>query len=203
MYTPAHFKMKEPAQLQRFIQENSFGILVAPVEGRPFATHLPFLFEASSGEQGRLLTHLARANPHWRALDGAELLVIFAGPHAYISPSWYAESQSVPTWNYVTAHVYGIGRLLADGPELHQLLAQTVRFYEPDSPLLAHLGEEYYTQMAKGVVGLEIAINSIEGKAKLSQNRSAESIQGVIEGLRRTLDPQAHEIARLIEENQA
>lgn len=198
MYTPSHFVMGDPAEITAFIQQNSFGILFAPVEGHPFATHLPILLEPESGEKGRLLTHFARANPQWRELDGKEVLVVFPGAHAYVSPSWYVEQQAVPTWNYLAVHVYGTCRVITDDAELHGLLAKTVRYYEPNSPLLDHLHEEFYTKMAKAVVGVEIAITGIEGKAKLSQNRSAESYQGVIEGLNQSQDPQAVEVARLM-----
>lgn len=201
MYTPAHFAMDDAAEITPFIQQNSFGILFAPVEGRPFATHLPFLLDTVEGEKGRLLTHFARANPHWRALDGAEVLVVFAGPHAYISPSWYVEQQAVPTWNYVAVHVYGTCRIMQEDTELQALLARTVQYYEPASPLLDHLHEELYTKMAKGVVGVEISITAIEGKAKLSQNRLPESVQGVINSLRGTDDPQGDAVATLMAKN--
>lgn len=201
MYTPSHFAMNDPASIFQFVRQHSFGILVAPVNGRPFATHLPFLLDDQSGGQGRLLTHFARANPQWRELDGAEVLVVFQGPHAYISPSWYAESRGVPTWNYVAAHIYGTCRLIQDQAELQSLLAQTVRYFEPDSPLLDHLHEEFYVKMAAAVVGVEIQITAMEGKAKLSQNRPVDSIRGVIEALRKSGDSQATEVARLIEQN--
>lgn len=199
MYNPSHFAIHDPASISQFIRQHSFGMLVAPVNGRPFATHLPFLLDDQSGEQGRLLTHLARANPHWRELDGAEVLVVFQGPHAYISPSWYAESRAVPTWNYVAAHVYGTCRLLQEEQALQSLLAQTVRYYEPDSPLLDHLHEEFYLKLSAAVVGIEIQVTAMEGKAKLSQNRSDASIRGVIEGLRQSADGQAIAVARLME----
>lgn len=201
MYTPSHFAVHDPASIIQFIRQHSFGILVAPVNGRPFATHLPFLLDDQSGEQGRLLTHFARANPHWRELDGAEVLVVFQGPHAYISPSWYAETRGVPTWNYVAAHIYGTCQLIQDKTELQSLLVQTVRYFEPDSPLLDHLHEEFYAKMSAAVVGVEIQITAMEGKAKLSQNRPDESILGVIEGLRKSADGQATEVARLMEHN--
>lgn len=201
MYTPSYFAMNDPASIIHFIRQNSFGILVSPVNGRPFATHLPFLFDHKSGEQGRLLTHFARANPHWRELHGAEVLVIFQGPHAYISPSWYAEAQAVPTWNYVAAHIHGTCQLIEDKAELQSVLERTVRYFEPDSPLLDHLHEEFYVKMSQAVVGVEIQITAMEGKAKLSQNRPDASIRGVIEGLRKSADGQAIEVARLMEQN--
>lgn len=201
MHIPSHFAMRDRESIIQFIRQHSFGILISPVNGRPFATHLPFLLDDQGGEQGRVLTHLARANPQWRELDGAEVLVVFQGPHAYISPSWYAESQGVPTWDYVAAHVYGVGRLIEDQAELQPLLAQTVRYYEPDSPLLDHLHEEFYVKMSAALVGVEIQVTAMEGKAKLSQNRPDESIRGVIEGLRKSADGQATEVARLMQHN--
>jgi transcriptional regulator len=198
MYTPAHFDMRDPDAI-RFIQENSFGILFSPVAGRPFATHLPMIINQGDGEKGQLLCHFARANPQWRELDGAEVLVVFQGPHAFISPSWYVERQAVPTWNYLAVHVYGTCRVMRDDAELHALLARTVRTYEPESPLLEQLHEEIYVKMAKAVVGVAIEITAIEGKAKLSQNRSPESIRGVIDGLRSSGDGGAGEVATLME----
>lgn len=201
MYIPSHFAMRDQESIVQFIRQHSFGILVSPVNGRPFATHLPFVVDDQGGEQGRLLTHFARANSHWRELDGAEVLVVFQGPHAYISPTWYAESQGVPTWNYVSAHVYGTCRLIQDEPDLQSLLAQTVRYYEPDSPLLAHLHEDFYVRMSAAIVGVQIDITAMEGKEKLSQNRPAESVRGVIEALRNSADGQAIEVARLMQRN--
>jgi transcriptional regulator len=107
----------------------------------------------------------------------------------------------VPTWNYTAVHVYGRCRVIREAHELGAVLADTVRFYEPNSPLLGHLNEEFYSNMARGIVGFEIEISRMEGKAKLSQNRSAGSVQGVIGGLRQSPDYQAAEVARLMESN--
>ncbi|MCL5677544.1 MAG: FMN-binding negative transcriptional regulator [Firmicutes bacterium] len=182
----------------RLIRQNGFGILFSQVKGHPFATHLPFVVNEAGGEKGSLSGHLAKANPHWRELDGAEVLVVFQGPHAYISPSWYAEKQAVPTWNYVAVHVYGQCRIVQDERELRTLLSEMTRFYEPDSPLADHLDEEFYVKMANAIVGFEIRITAMEGKAKLSQNRSADTIRGVIDGLSKSPECLDVEVAKLM-----
>jgi transcriptional regulator len=196
MYIPASFAMRDREQMVQFLQENSFGILFSQVQGRPFATHVPLLLDA---EGNKLFGHLAKANPHCRELDGAEVLVVFQGPHAYISPSWYVERQGVPTWNYIAVHVYGNCHIVRDEKTLRVLLREMVRFYEPNSPLVDHLDEEYYVKMANAVVGLEIEITAMEGKAKLSQNKSPDTIRGVINGLRNTKDCLAGEVAARME----
>src|SRR5437868_7041638 len=105
MYIPAHFREDDPERLHSLIQEYSFGMLVTCEVGRPFASHLPFLLDTGRGPQGTLRAHLARANPQWQSFaSGQEALVIFQGPHAYLSPSWYETHPSVPTWNYAAVH---------------------------------------------------------------------------------------------------
>ncbi|UOF90002.1 FMN-binding negative transcriptional regulator [Fodinisporobacter ferrooxydans] len=199
MYIPASFEIHDTEEMVQFIRQNSFGILFSQVNERPFATHLPLLIEQGATRKQTLLGHFAKANPHWRKLDGAEVLIVFQGPHAYISPSWYVEKQAVPTWNYVAVHVTGKCRIIQDERQLHSLLMETVRFYEPNSSLLDHLDEEFYVKLEKAVVGFEIEVAAMEGKAKLSQNKSADTIRAVIDGLRNSNDRQAGEVARLMQ----
>lgn len=199
MYLPASFKIQDTQEMVRFIQQNSFGILFSQVNGHPFATHLPLLIKEGSTENRKLLGHFAKANPHWNELDGVEVLTVFHGPHAYISPSWYVEKQAVPTWNYLAVHVTGKCRIIQDAQRLHALLAETVRFYEPDSALLDHLDEEFYLKMEHAVVGFEIEITGMEGKAKLSQNKSTDTIRGVIAGLLESKDSKASEVSGLMQ----
>ena len=110
MYIPKAFQVSDSRVLAEFIASNSFATLISSVQGSLFATHLPLILDQSRSSQGVLLGHVARANRHWQAFDGQqEALAIFHGPHAYISPSWYASSSpAVPTWNYAVAHVYGV-----------------------------------------------------------------------------------------------
>lgn len=122
MYVPEHFKESDAERLAVLINGNSFGMLVTAPEGVPFVTHLPFLIERYGNSQGRLLGHMARANPQWQHFSsGSEVVAIFQGPHAYISPSWYA-SPGVPTWNYAVVHLRGIPRLIEDESELAALI---------------------------------------------------------------------------------
>src|SRR4051794_27392492 len=100
MYVPSAFAESDLNKLHDFIERNSFGLLVSLVKGVPFATHLPFLLERNSGPDGSLVGHMARANPHWQELEAQTVLVVFSGPHAYISPTWYEAENVVPTWNY-------------------------------------------------------------------------------------------------------
>jgi transcriptional regulator len=197
MYVHKHFAMNDPADIEKFIRTHSFGMLISSVQDEPFATHLPFLYDA---EQRVLFAHMARANPQWRELDGQKALVVFAGPHAYISPSWYEEPAAVPTWNYVAVHVYGTCSVLAGEDGLKTLLADTVRYYEPDSQLPTRENESFYRNMMKAIVGFRIDITKIEGKAKLSQNRSPAVQDRVVKKLEMSGDPQAQAIGRCMTE---
>ena len=115
MYVPKHFALNDAAELGVFIGANPFATIVSLLEGELVATHVPVLLDGDAAAGGTLVGHFARANPHWRAFDGAaESLVIFAGPHAYVSPAWYNETPSVPTWNYAAVHVYGTVRAIED-----------------------------------------------------------------------------------------
>ena len=112
MYTPKHFEMNDPAELTAFMQHYNFAALVTSHEGNITASHLPFMLDASRGEHGTLIAHLAHTNPQWQTFaSGQEALVIFTGPHAYVSPSWYEKpTTNVPTWNYTAVHAYGVDR---------------------------------------------------------------------------------------------
>ena len=186
MYTPTHFREDRLDVLHALMRAEPFATVVTAMDGVPEATHLPLLLDASRGPYGALRGHMARANPQWRAFDGErQALVIFQGPHAYISPSWYATSPSAPTWNYLVAHAYGRPRVIEDAEEVLRLLTQTVATFETpfERPWSADsLPEGYIAGLAKGVVAFEMVIERIEGKAKLSQNRPADR-EGVIAAL--------------------
>lgn len=107
MYVPTSFREDHPEKLHEFIKSYSFGTLFSDTEGGLQASHLPFLLDEKMGTQGVLAGHMAKANSHWQSLSGQEVLVVFQGPHVYISPAWYEEPETVPTWNYVAVHVYG------------------------------------------------------------------------------------------------
>jgi len=192
MYIPAWFREEDTSVLHDLMRQHSFATLITTPEGRPFASHLPFLLDAERGPYGTLCAHMARANAQWRHFeDGQESLVIFQGPHTYISPSWYADHLSVPTWNYAVVHAYGKPRLLGEA-ETRALLASLVETFE--APLeppwrMDSLPEETIAKMLRGLVGFEIEIARLEGKLKLSQNRSEADQEHVVEVLQASGDP--------------
>jgi transcriptional regulator len=183
MYIPSAFRADARAALYDLIERHGFGTFVTVIGGTPFASHLPFVLDR---ERGLLLGHVARANPHWRALDGgAESLAVFQGPHGYVSPSWYTTGPAVPTWNYAAVHVYGAARAMDGEARLLDLLGRLVGQYETgrERPWAMDLPADYLKKMLHGIVGFEMPIARIEGKFKLSQNRSAEDRRGVMREL--------------------
>jgi transcriptional regulator len=186
MYIPERFREDDTAVLQAFIREHSFGALVTRGKDVPFATHLPFLFDASRGRYGLLSAHMARANPQWREFEsGREALVIFAGPHAYVSPSWYDVALSVPTWNYAAVHAYGVPRIIEDRQLLYEQLKTLIETNEAQfaQPWQFDLPQDYIEKLMHGVVGFTLEITRLEGKFKMSQNRTPAEREKVIAAL--------------------
>lgn len=200
MYSPESFRVGDRATLHAFMRRHSFATLVTHRDGRIEATHLPFVLKEDDGGHGTLRGHLARANPQWRDLEGGgEALVIFTGPHAYVSPSWYQTSPAVPTWNYTAVHAYGIPRIVGDAGEFAAMLHELVEFNERDRPdrWPGEMPPEFRDRLMKGIVGFEIGITRLEGKFKLGQNRP-EDAPGVIAGLSQSSHPDDREIAELM-----
>lgn len=186
MYNPKHFKTEDIEQMHDLMRQHNFATLVTQHDGAPFATHLPVLLDAARGPYGTLVAHVARGNPQWRDLAAEqETLIIFQGPHAYISPSWYGVAPSVPTWNYAAVHAYGAARLVEDRAELREMLRALVHHHESgfEHPWPMDVPEDYMENMMRGVVGFEIAIERLEGKLKLSQNRVADDRRRVVDAL--------------------
>jgi transcriptional regulator len=186
MYIPEQFREDDKTTLQTFIREHSFGILVTRGDDAPFATHLPFLYDAGRAALGILQAHMARANPQWREFaNGREALVIFQGPHAYVSPSWYDVALSVPTWNYAAVHACGIPRVIEDKQLLYKQLKTLIEIHESrfEQPWTFELPEDYIEKMMRGVVGFTLEITRLEGKFKMSQNRTPVEREKVIAAL--------------------
>ena len=199
MYLPPIFKELRPDIVQRLMRENGFATLVTSAEGVPFASHIPVLIagDAAAGTL-RIRGHVARANPHWKQFaEGAPVLAIFSGPHCYVSPSWYAEAENVPTWNYAVVHAYGAAALL--GPEeVRALLKDLVEANESafEQPWrFDSLPAQLVDGLLHGIVGFEIAVERLEGKLKLSQNRPPEERRRVREALATSPDPLARDVA--------
>lgn len=161
MYIPYKMAMSDEDDTGRFITANPFGLMVSPSLA---ATHLPFILDPQEGEKGALYGHVARANPQWKELAGQRVLVVFSGPHAYISPRWYPPKEAVPTWNYAAVHCYGVVELL-DAPATREMMARMLDTFEPglsgDATLMP---EAYLSHQLQGIVGFKIQLDDVQGK---------------------------------------
>jgi transcriptional regulator len=177
MYVPNHFSITDEEEIFSFLDANAFGQLISIADQRLTASHLPFLV---SDNRKHLRCHLARQNPHWQQLEDQQVLVTFQGPHDYISPGWY-QTAGVPTWNYQALHIYGRCRVFDQSEALATVVEALTKRYESgfDTPW----EPQYRDAMLKAIVGVEIEIEEIQCKYKLSQNRPAQDHQGVIDKL--------------------
>jgi transcriptional regulator len=205
VYLPPAFTEARPEVLFAHIERHDFGLLVSHGAAGLVASHIPFLVERH-GEELHLLGHLARPNPQVEDLSvSREVLAIFSGPHAYISPSWYAAGPSVPTWNYVDVHAYGKMQLVEDDDWLRRLVRRLSDRHEAGNPApwrMQDLPEAYLAGMLKGIIGLDITVTRLEGKFKLSQNRPAVDRPRVIAALERCSDDDALGVAALMRERE-
>lgn len=196
MYTPSAFRLESLPELHEHILATRLAILVSHGPQGLEASHIPLLLDPDAGEFGTLHGHLARANPHWRALAAGEVMVIFPGVDAYISPGFYAakaeHGKVVPTWNYETVHAYGQAEVFTDAQRLLQVVSgltdrHEARQAQPWS--VSDAPTDYIDGMLKAIVGFSIPIARLEGKRKLGQNRSNADLQGVKAGLSASSDP--------------
>lgn len=182
MYLPAHFAETRPEELERIIKTHPLGMLVAHADGALDADHIPFRFDAQATAQaplGTLSAHVARANPLWqRCPTGTPVMVVFRGAEAYISPNWYPSKHEthrlVPTWNYEVVHAHGVLTVHDDERYVRGLVARLTRTHEATEPRPWKMGDsapEYIDSMLANIVGIEVAVTSLVGKVKLSQNR--------------------------------
>lgn len=189
MYIPEHFRVEDQAAAVAYMRANPFVILISEGRSEPFATHVPVVIRQLEG-QIKLRGHVAKANPHWRYLqDQPHCLVIFHGPHAYVSPTNYETKENVPTWNYGAVHAYGEARTFSEVPELLNMLDDLIPTFEAAyAEQWSSLNEAYRNRMLNHIVGFEIAVNKLEAKFKLSQNRTRKEQQNVIDSLGRSSD---------------
>lgn len=191
MYQPAQFAEHRPEEWHRLIREHPLGMLVTATAAGLEAEHLPFVLEAERGPGGTLLAHVARANPVWRAVgEGDAVMVVFRGVQGYISPNWYPSKHEhhrhVPTWNYEVVHVHGRIRVLDDTNAVRGAVAKLTRQSEAGQPVPWKMGDapaDYLASELAQIVAIEIAIERIEGKRKLSQNRDERDFRNVVETL--------------------
>ena len=201
MYIPEFNRQEDRATILAFLQANPFAILVSNVDGIPFATHLPLLIE-EAGDQIIVQGHMAKANAHWKSMkETEESLIIFHGPHAYISPSLYENRESVPTWNYAAVHVYGEPTLFTDEESLRATLHRMIDTFESSyMAQWSELSEQYQSRMMKHIVGFNIKVKRLEGKFKLSQNRTKGEQAQVIQSLNQSKDSNISGVAHLMQQ---
>lgn len=207
MYLPAHHREDDPQHIQALIQARPLGLLVTNGPGGLIANPIPFLLDMSRGAHGTLVAHMARANPQWQeADDQREALVVFQDADAYITPAWYATKHEtgkvVPTWNYATVHAWGPLRAIDDPAWLHKQIRQLTATQESprEKPWAVEDAPERFIDMqVRAIVGIEVPIARIEGKWKVSQNRSDADRAGVIAGLRDEPDADAWRVADMVE----
>lgn len=195
MFIPGHFEVTDMDEVRDFIQKNSFGMIITTDQGRPIATHLPLELKEEDGDYC-ISGHFAKANPQWKTLSGQkEVLVIYQGPHAYISSTWY-EEENVSTWNYQAVHVYGTAEIL-DETELKADLKHLMQKYETDKEngaVWENTSDETKKQI-NGIVGFKVKVNEVQAAYKLSQNRNEKDYDTIIEKLYESKDLNAHQVA--------
>lgn len=204
MYVPKAFAVEDASRLHEFMRAHDFALVVSSGGQGLLATHLPVLIDSDRGAKGTIVAHLARANRHYLDLQGTEVMVVFSGPHGYVSPRWYAADKAVPTWNYTAVHAYGTARAVFDAGELRAMVARLADRHEGRATkpwTLENAGEDYIQMMLKGIVGIEIAITRLEGKFKLSQNRDEADRRGVVAALARSGQAGDRELAEFMRAN--
>lgn len=202
MYIKPAYEERELAVLHRHMTDWSFATLISHSDAGLQVTHLPFLLDPAKGALGTLTTHIARANPHGANLhDGGRALVVFNGPHAFVSPSWYRDQMTFPTWNYAAIHASVTLSRIDDPERIRAILHRTVAQY--DTPVGGNwsfdaMPEAMIAPRLGAIAGLELDITHLEGKFKLNQDRSAEDRQGVIDALLSRGDTYGHTLAELM-----
>jgi transcriptional regulator len=199
MYIPEHFRVEDQATAIAFMRANPFTILVSTTTDGPFATHVPVVVRETT-DHTLIRGHVAKANPHWRYLrEQSHCMMIFHGPHAYVSPTNYATRENVPTWNYGAVHAYGNARTFSETSDLLNMLHDLIPTFEAAyAEQWASLSESYRARMLSHIVGFEIEVTKIEAKFKLSQNRTRDEQQKVIDSLSCATDTAISGTARLM-----
>jgi len=201
VYIPKPFLVEDRKVIVAFMQQFDFAAVVSHSDTGFVASHVPVLIR-EVGSELHIVGHVARGNSHWRLMESqAESMVIFQGPHAYVSPTWYAVSPAVPTWNYAVVHAYGAARVREDATFIAGVVEDLTRRYEEqrEHPWSTQaVPGESYEKLLNAIVGFEISVSRCEAKFKLGQNRSVEDRAGTIAGLERESSPKALELAHFM-----
>ena len=203
MYIPEFNRLTDRNEIVDFMKQFSFAYIITAKNDLPVATPLPFLIKVKD-EQIILSSHFAKANDHWKDIENKDILVIFSEPHAYISPVNYTKELNVPTWNYISIHAYGKGKLIAESEKVAEILESTIDNYESAyRQQWDNFPEEYKSKMTKGIVAFEIVVTEVKAKKKLSQNRSEEEKQRIIKSLSESEDSNERQIATFMKKEQS
>lgn len=205
MYMPPAFRVEDIAEIHRTMREARSATLVTATEEGLIGTPVPMLLDETEGANGTLYAHVARSNPQWKLQPSCEAMAIFAGPEAYVTPSWYVTKQEthkvVPTWNYVAVHAYGAIEFFDDADRLLDIVRRLTDLHEQsqrDRWAVADAPADFIQGQLKAIVGLRMPITRCDAKRKVSQNRNAADRAGVIDGLSRSDRPEDHIVAALI-----
>ena len=197
MYSPSYNRLEDRRELLEFMRANSFAVLVTGTGGTLHASHLPVQVR-EAGDKIVLDMHMAKNNPQWQEFFDDEVMVVFSGPHAYVSPRWYEEQERVPTWNYAAVHVYGIPKVIADKKLKHENQRRLVQVLDPKwLPKFDALSPEYVSKMLDGIVNFEIEVTRIDTRWKLSQNRSRREQELIAAALEKSTDSSERALAAL------
>jgi transcriptional regulator len=197
MYSPSYNRVEDRAEVVEFMRANSFVVLVSGTGGELHASHLPAQIRVEK-EQIILDMHMARANAQWKEFLDEEVMVVFSGPHAYVSPRWYEERERVPTWNYAAVHAYGIPKVIDDRKLKYESQRRLVALLDPQwLPRFDDLRPEYVDTMLEGIVNFEIPVSRLETRWKLSQNRSRHEQENIAARLEASSDSLERALAAL------
>jgi transcriptional regulator len=196
MYSPTYNRIEDRAELLAFMRANSFAVLVTGTGGTLHASHLPVMVREE--RQFVLDMHMAKNNPQWQEFFDDEVMVVFSGPHAYVSPRWYEEAERVPTWNYAAVHAYGVPKLFEDRKTKYESQRRLVAALDPQwLPKFDTLRPQYVEKMLDGIVNFEIEVTRLETRWKLSQNRSRREMELIAAALEGSRDSAERELAAL------
>jgi transcriptional regulator len=205
VYIPPAFQEDDIATLHAAIHAARLATFITATTAGLTGTPLPMILDETEGPHGTLYGHVARANPQWTLAPIGEAMAVFMGPDAYVTPSWYATKREtgkvVPTWNYVAVHVYGVVEFFEDTDRLRDVVTLLTNLHESPRAepwAVTDAPEEFIKSQLRGIVGLRMPITRIDGKRKMSQNRSAEDRAGVVQGLAASDDATDRAVANLI-----
>ena len=196
MYSPAYNRLEDRAELLAFMRRHNFPVLITGLGGNLVASHLPALIH-EEGERLVIDMHMAHANPQWHDFFDEEALLVFTGPHGYVSPRWYEDVERVPTWNYTAVHAYGIAQLIKDEAAKHASQRRLVEYMDPQwLPKFDALSPKYVSGMLNGIVNFQIPVTRIETRWKLSQNRGRREMELIAAALEKAGDGELAKLHR-------